>query len=442
MRLSLSRLSLSVLVFSGLGAVVACQTSKDDPGVGQAGRPSSGGTGGVVIGQGGTAGGSTGGTAGGSTGGTAGSSAGGSGGSGLVGGTGEGGDSGEVCETLAGLNNCGGTRVEAMRVPVNILLVIDKSGSMTDQPTGFGTNKWEAMKEALGTAVANAPPTVATGLVLYPFSTGVTIPLECEGATCCAVPEPGAAVLVGVATDNAQSISDKLAQASPGGGTPTAAALERALQYYTEGDGLLLEGDKYVLLATDGGPNCNYDLDCDADTCTPNLDGVPQCAAGNCCDGAGEYCVDDQGVTAQIDALQAAGIRTFVVGIPGTEEYSDYLDAFARAGGVPNQGGARDYFAVSGALGVSGLTDVLTNITTALVTSCEIALPEPPAQISLVNVAIDCEVLHKEGDDGSGWEFDDENAPHSVIVHGPACDALKANGARRVDVVYGCTTIR
>jgi hypothetical protein len=439
MRPLLSRVSLVLLVSSALGAFVACQSSKDDDELGQAGRPNTAGGGGILIGQGGKAGG--GGTAG-DSGGTAGGSSGGSGGSSPLGNAGEGGDSGGTCETLVGLNNCGGTRVEAMRVPVNILLVIDKSGSMTDEPAGFGTNKWEAIKEALGTAVANAPPTVATGLVLYPFRTTADIPLECEGTTCCAVPEPDTAVLVGVAPNNAARIDDTLDSTSPGGGTPTAAALERALQYFTEGEGLLLDGEKYVLLATDGGPNCNYDITCDAETCTPNLDGAPQCAAGNCCDGAGEYCVDDQGVTAQIEALQAAGIRTFVVGIPGTEEYADYLDAFARAGGVPNQGGTRDYFAVSGALGVTGLTDVLTNITTALVTSCEIALSEPPAMLSLVNVAIDCEVLHKEGDDGSGWEFDDPNTPTSVIVHGPACDDLKANGARRIDVVYGCATIR
>jgi hypothetical protein len=434
MHLSLSRVSVLVLLAPALGAFAACRSSPEDDGLGQAGRPNTAGGGGILIGQAGKGGASSGGAGG--------SGAGGSGGSGPVGNAGEGGDSGGSCETLVGLDNCGGTRVEAMRVPVSLLLVIDKSGSMTDEPTGFGTSKWEAMKEALGAAVANAPATVATGLLLYPYRGVTDIPLECEGMTCCAVPSAESAVLVGVAASNASRIDDVLDSTSPGGGTPTAAALERALAYYTEGEGLLLAGEKYVLLATDGGPNCNYELTCDADTCTPNLDGVPQCADGNCCEGAGEYCVDDEGVTAQIDALSAAGIRTFVVGIPGTEEYADYLDGFARAGGVPAQVGTRDYFAVSGALGVGGLTDVLTSITTALVTSCEIALSEPPAQLSLVNLAIDCQVLPQEGADGSGWEFDDTNAPTSVVVHGPACDDLKANGARRVDVVYGCTTIR
>lgn len=429
MRPSFKRLSPLFLVSAGLSAFAACKSSDDGDTGGTGGRSSTAGTGGVIIGQqGGTAG-------------TSGSSGTGTGGTG-PGAAGEGGASAGTCETLAGLNECGGTRVEATRVPVNILLVIDKSGSMTDEPSGFGTNKWEAMKEALGTAVANAPATVATGLVLYPHSTTSDIPLECEGTACCAVPEGEAAVLVDVAPNNAERIGTTLSEVEPGGGTPTAAGLERALRYFTEGGGLLLEGDKYVLLATDGGPNCNYDISCDAGACTPNLDGAPQCADGNCCEGAGEYCVDDAGVTEQLDALQAAGIRTFVVGIPGTEDYADYLDAFARAGGVPNQDGPRDYFAVSGALGVSGLTDVLTNITTALVTSCEITLAERPAQISLVNVAIDCEVLPQEGDDGSGWEFDDPSNPTSVIVKGPLCDDLKTNGARRVDVVYGCTTIR
>jgi len=355
--------------------------------------------------------------------------------------SGDAGEPNDACTTLVGLDQCGATRIEAQAVPVNVLFVIDKSGSMTDQPQGFGSDKWSAMKQALEAALASVPPTVNSGLLVYPASVFHTIPLDCEGDLCCEVPEASEAVKVGVGPGSDEAIVQALSDTSPGGGTPTAAALAQALAYFTQGEGAELEGDRYVLLATDGGPNCDAALTCEKDACTPNLDGAPQCEGGNCCEGAGEFCLDDAAVTAQIGALRAAGIATFVVGIPGSEKYEQYLDVFARAGGVPRVGADHDYFAVSAASGVSGLTSVFKNITTELLRSCEVSLPEPPAQLRLVNVAIDCAVLPQQGNE-SGWEFDDAAAPTSIIIHGPVCDDLKAEGARRIDVVYGCTTIR
>lgn len=417
------RLFPPILTFSALGLIAGCGEDGESRGLDPVGSGGSAGTPGTTIPLGGTSG-----TGGISTGGT-----------GTVQG-GEGGEGSEACGTLAGLDECGGTRLEATLAPVNVLLVVDKSGSMTDQPEGFSLDKWSAMKEALGAALSSAPASVRFGLLAFPDARGSTIPLDCEGDLCCAVPEGGDAINVAVGPRSVEAIGSALAETPPGGGTPTAAALSRALAYFTLGEGRDLDGDRYVLLATDGGPNCNGGLSCDASSCTPNLDGAAQCADVNCCEGAGEFCLDDEAVIAAIEELSLAGIFTFVVGIPGTENYTPSLDAFARAGGVPRVGADHDYFAVSAASGVSGLTGVLTSITTELIRSCEIALTAPPAQPSLVNVAIDCEVLPKEGE--SGWDYDDPQAPTSLIIRGPACDAIKANGARRVDVVYGCTTIR
>lgn len=417
------RIFAPILALCALGlAAGACEKKDESQGL-DSGSGGSAGTQGAVIPLGGSSG----------TGGS------GTGGAGAVPG-GEGGEGSEACSTLAGLDECGGTRLEATLAPVNLLLVVDKSGSMMDLPEGFSLDKWSAMKEALDAALSSAPESVRFGLLAYPYATALTIPLDCEGDLCCTVVEGGEAINVAVGPRSVEAIGSALAQTSPGGGTPTAAALARALDYFTLGEGRDLDGHRYVLLATDGGPNCNADLSCDASSCTPNLDGAAQCAGVNCCEGAGEFCLDDGAVIAAIDALRAAGIYTFVVGIPGTENYTPSLDAFARAGGVPQEGADHDYFAVSAASGVSGLTGVLKSITTELVRSCEIALTDPPAQPSLVNVAIDCQVLPKEGE--SGWEYDDPNAPTSLIIRGPACDDIKAYGARRVDVVYGCTTIR
>lgn len=412
---------MSTLAWLGCGSTQDDETSLD-----AAGRPASAGSRGVTLGMGGSSGASGGGGNG--SGGT------------VTAAAGEGGQPNDRCESLAGLDQCGGTKLEAEPAPVHVLLVIDKSGSMVDVPNGFALDKWSAMKEALGAALSSAPPSVSFGLLLYPDAVFETIPLDCEGELCCNVPASETALRVRVQPGRESAIEEALESASPGGGTPTAAALDRAYEYFTQGDGSTLAGDRYVLLATDGGPNCNPELACDASDCTPNLDGAPQCAGANCCAGAGEFCLDHESVTARIEALRAEGIATFVVGIPGSETYATHLDAFARAGGVPRQGSDRDYFAVSAASGASGLSSVLTSITTELLRSCEIELPERPAQPSLVNVAIDCRVLPQ--DDESGWDFDDPTAPSSLIVRGRACEELKSEGARRIDVVYGCTTIR
>ena len=130
---------------------------------------------------------------------------------------------------------------------------------------------------------------------------------------------------------------------------------------------------------------------------------------------------------------------TFVVGIPGTERYGDYLSAFATAGGVPNPAAPPDYYAVSAAGGVEALTQTFVDITTHLVRSCEVELGEAPREKKLVNVAVDCSVVPFE--DGANWDIAPE-APSTLVLPGEICERLKREGARRVDVVYGCQTVK
>ena len=344
----------------------------------------------------------------------------------------------EKCESFDGLDECGVTSVEASFSAANVLLVIDKSSSMDDQPDGFELKKWDALKAALRPALEAVSSEMSFGLLLYPFGESAQIPLDCfEG--CCEVPSAASAVQVPVepGESSVQDVMKALDKTGPGGGTPTAAALEAALHYFTVGEGKSLKGDRFVLLATDGGPNCNVDNVCDADACTPNLDGL--CPEGNCCEGEGQYCLDDAAVVEQLDALAAAGVPTFVVGIPGTETYGDYLSKFATAGGVPNPAAPPDYYAVSAAGGVEELTQTFVDITTHLVRSCDVELGEEPREKKLVNVAVDCSVVPFE--DGANWDIAPD-APSTLVLTGETCERLKREGARRVDVVYGCPTVK
>jgi hypothetical protein len=348
---------------------------------------------------------------------------------------------GESCSELSGLAECGVTTVAADIRTVNILLLIDKSGSMTVQPVGFDASKWSALRTALEEALGNVKADINFGLLMYPFSSTQTIPEVCKEG-CCAVPEGADAVNVEIdsGTVTVPRILSALDATSPGGGTPTAAALQRANEYFTTGAGAALPGTSYVLLATDGGPNCNSANNCGAERCTPNLDN--DCNSGNCCKSSGEYCLDDLEVTRQIESLKANGIPTFVVGIPGTEAYAPYLEEFAKAGGVANPTAPPQYYAVSASGGVRGLVDVFTGITTKLVRSCEITLSTDPPNVNEVNLAVDCEVVRPTAMDGSGWELDTTTAPNKVLLKGALCEQVERDGVRRIDVVYGCPTIR
>jgi hypothetical protein len=434
--------SLSALVLSASCSGKDDDTGLDDPSGGTSGTGHGGSSGTGIVLTGGTSGnggsgGSTGGTpaSGGSDPGTGGSSEGGTG-------TGEGGTNGIAECDLSALGTCGGESVEAVLRTVNMLLVIDKSGSMTD-PLGDQT-KWDAMKSALGTALDNVQSEMNLGLVLYPYHFARPIPEFNCAEDCCAVADGAAAVNVPVTagTLSVPEIAEQLDATSPGGGTPTAVALDSALDYFVNGAGAALEGGKYVLLATDGGPNCNEELTCDGETCTTNLDGA--CKTDNCCtfSNTRNQCLDADRVLEKLQALTDAGISTFVVGLPGTQQYATYLDEFAEAGGVPASSGDTSYYAVSEDEGVEGLLSVFETITTQLVRSCDIPLSQVPSQPDQVNVAIDCDVVAQNADDGSGWDYDEPSAPTAVVLRGPVCERLQQDGAKRVDVVFGCPTVR
>ena len=201
-----------------------------------------------------------------------------------------------------------------------------------------------------------------------------------------------------------------------------------------------------MLLATDGGPNCNDTLSCDAETCTTNLDGDCPMGFDNCCDqtaaGAGAQigCLDDAGTLARVKALEKAGIDTFVVGIPGSEAYADVLDALAKAGGRAVQNSARSYFQVSASGSAdSGLTTVLKTIATGLIKTCRLQLGSAPPALDRLNVEIDGLPVPQQGDDG--WDLDTSTTPPTIELKGKTCDRVESDGAKSVSVTFGCPTV-
>ena len=344
--------------------------------------------------------------------------------------------------------NCGGTAVEAAPAQVNVLLVVDRSGSMTGKPAGFTDSKWNTLKGAFSTALPEVAELISLGLKLYP--TGNSGDFNETGQ--CNV-NPGVELSIAPGQDSATAISSELdkTSSSPAGMTPTAKALGDALTYFTSGDGQALEGTNYVLLATDGGPNCGSDASCvfkgdpftegqtEAASCTLNIDNncapLPSCPPGSVCTAAYQ-CLDDDASVSAISALDAAGIKTIVVGMPGSEAYQATLDAMAVAGKLPASSTSPRYHKVTDS---AGLTATLRDITRTVIRSCEIQLPSVPPDKSKVNVFLDGEVIPK--DDTTGWKYDLTVEPPVVLLTGDVCAHVEQVGVESISVEFGCQTV-
>src|SRR5690606_25847986 len=77
------------------------------------------------------------------------------------------GGNGEACASFSGLNNCSSAGKSAKKQDVQLLLLIDKSGSMDDKG-GFVDSKWATMREALQVSLTEARAEINVGLSLYP----------------------------------------------------------------------------------------------------------------------------------------------------------------------------------------------------------------------------------------------------------------------------------
>jgi hypothetical protein len=229
----------------------------------------------------------------------------------------------------------------------------------------------------------------------------------------------------------------KLAFYAPAGGTPTSATLETLTPTLTA-----LNGETVVILATDGAPNCNVNAVCGADQCIPNIEGaslggVPCSPTFNCCDpnnvvDGGANCVDGPASVDAVATLASSGIKTYVVGMPGSEVYSDVLDQLAEAGQTARPGAPKYYDTTD----AEELTDVLRSIGIEVAISCEISIDFSPEDPNLVNVYFDTSLLPFDPENGWSWQGDTE-----IEIHGQACTDLKSGDILQVQVVAGCPTI-
>ncbi len=227
-------------------------------------------------------------------------------------------------------NACDGWSAEPETKPAVLEFVVDTSLSMTEVPgattQGFPgaaggqgrATKWESTRDALKAVIQSLPDKIAVGLFFYPnmANQGRSMPAApntCVNTTAGTAPAP-------LTPTQKATLIAALEATSPNGWTPTDGAYEHALQ--TAILPTQLPGDKYILLITDGQPTLRLD-------CTSSGNGVGP---------AGANPVESQPIVDHVSAALGQGVRTFLIGSPGSEGGRAWMSEAAIEGGTAAAG--------------------------------------------------------------------------------------------------------
>ncbi len=310
------------------------------------------------------------------------------GGGGSGGANGNGGGSGSGSGTGTEPQGCGKQTfpIQASKQSPNIMMVVDESGSMKDPIAGSTMSKWSALVGAVNQLLGQYSGSAQWGLSIFPHTP----------ANACS---PGQ-IDVAVAPNTTMTILSKLnamTDATIGGNTPT----NQTLQGMLGSAAGLADATKanYVLLMTDGLPNCGG---------------------------------TDQAVASTIGQLyaQTTSVRTFVVGI-GSDTNSNpaALNSWAQAGHTARTG-ATEYYQVNT---VNDLQAAFQDIVNG-VASCTYQLSMKPSDPSLVVAYIGGVAVPSDAANGTSYD----PGTNSLVFHGTSCDQIKSGAATSLDIIYGC----
>ncbi len=303
--------------------------------------------------------------------------------------------------------------LELMRRGAQVMFVIDRSNSMADtldgrDPSPGEARRWDIAADALGAVLSDADPLLEFGGKFYPrFSS--TDPETPEEA--CAV-EMGIDLIPG--PSNVAPLLDFFRRTDPQGGTPTASALETVRDYFLRRPTPGLP--RFVVLVTDGGPNCNPDTGVHHTMCT--CTGEPVTCLH---DVFGPYnCLDYDRTLDVVRSLATAEIPVYVIGIddPTRPDLASVLDDMAVAGGRPREvPGEHRFYSVRSPTDLQGALMTITDS----IARCVFRLTPQPPPGSTVEVRIGDVIIARDPGRTEGWDF--INAERSELtLFGGACE--------------------
>ncbi len=337
-------------------------------------------------------------------------------------------------------------KVVAKNLKPNVMILLDKSGSMSAPvtPCGGGASsctRLSEMKAAMNTFLTSSATLARYGLATYPLGEGAQ---ECVGTSVGDIQQQ----LPASSTDTdaelttlAGNVRTTIASVGAGGGTPTSSSLRNLGSYNALlGD----ERDDFILLLTDGLPNCNsnnansYDPQTNSTVCRCTLASASLCA--------GNYtklgCLDKNDSVQAVAELNTKKIRTIVVGFAGdvaTGDGEEVLNAMANAGGVPRTcpNGTNAECGANNTCGAGNVcqkafyqTGNSTELAAALIKiaqsvtvtdPCIYRLESTPSDANLLSVLVEGNPIARGADT---WDYSAATGSPTVTFRGSLCTQL------------------
>lgn len=339
---------------------------------------------------------------------------------------------------------CGTGKANANLLPVNMMVMFDRSGSMLDCTDGTdreqnelcmsGPSRWDTASAALKAFFAD-PGAADLGVALRFFPHDLPA-AGCSGgnqAVCdeqaCSQVLVDMGVLQAAAGDPHEtaliSAVDASGPPAPGGmmganqGTPIYAALSGALIWASAYQDAHPEQRTIVVFVTDGAPN----------GCNQNFDDISELAS---------------------DALADAGVSTYMIGLTdanGGGVNQDDMDQVADAGGTDQA-----FFVSDGDQATQDLIDTFNSIR-GMALACDFAVPDSTTS----GMAIDPRLINVNYTPGGGtevplgivgsqdecgtqqaWYYDSPINPQRIILCPAACDTVSADSGAVIEILAGC----
>lgn len=219
---------------------------------------------------------------------------------------------------------CAGWEAEPEQLPSSLMMVIDNSRSMSHPAPGTqtGETKWDVTRDALLLAVPGMAPgdglpaAMSVGFLFYPNKQTLIADQPAADVRRCLNIDAMVPVqpLGGFDAPHRTLVRNSIQNATLNLSTMTHDAYKYAFE-----NGVLNAptiGERYMVLVTDGTPTVNQ----------------------GCVRATGDNLFDVEPIVAEVSRVAQAGIKTFLIGSPGSEDNRAWLSRAAVIGGTALKG--------------------------------------------------------------------------------------------------------